>query len=160
MLSEHLEIDPGAVVVPLQHGTRGEFQEIAVPDLVLGKQQQVIGLALPGGGRTLGEVGLYADDRMQACFREGLVPLHRGVHDTVIRDREVVDPQLLGTGDVLIGAAHAVQEGELGMQMQVGKLSHRANSSASRTVDRRGVRDLRDPRKHQCTRVYGQCNAA
>src|SRR5665811_2588217 len=56
------------------------------------------------------------------CCR--VVPGERSVHYAVIGDRQVLESQFVGTGDVLVDAANPVQQRKLRMQMQMRKLGH------------------------------------
>ncbi len=110
VLRKHLQIDTRPIVVALELGQGGKLQQVAVSRLVLGEQQQVIRLALLGPGAALGQVGLDPDDRVKASGRRGAVPLHRAIHDAMVRYRNVVDAQFLGPGSVLGGTTHPVEQ--------------------------------------------------
>jgi hypothetical protein len=91
VLGKHLEIDPRSIIVALELGQRGELQEVAIAGFVLGQEQQVIRLALLRPGAAFGKIGLDSDNRVQACIRCRLIPLHRSVHDPMVSNRDVVD---------------------------------------------------------------------
>ncbi len=117
MILEHLQVDPGPVVEPFETGLGRKFEEVAVTGVVLGEQEQVVGLPLLDRRLSLGEVSLHPDDRVQTGLGPRLVPVHGGVHDTMVGHRHVVDPEFLGAGDVLVDPAHTVKQGVLGVQM-------------------------------------------
>ena len=100
----------------------------------------MVGLAFPLGDRTFREVRLHPDDRVNASLVPGVVPIHRRIHHAMVGHCHVLNPKFLGPVDVLVDPAHAIEEGELGMQVQMGELGHeclRTLPSLSRDAGRR-----------------------
>ncbi len=55
----------------------------------------------------------------------------RGVHHAVVGDGDVLNPRLLGLFDVLGNASHAVEQGILGVQMQMCEIGQRMTRVSS-----------------------------
>ena len=89
VLREQLPVEARLVVVALEEGPAGELDQVAVADVVLGQQREVVvellaALGVAAGvvdaapaGRALaavvvGHVGLGADDRLDALLRHSL----------------------------------------------------------------------------------------
>ena len=138
VLGEELPIQPGLVVVPLEERLARELDQVAVADLVLGQQGQVVvELLAPlrvtarvvdaaAARRALaavvvGHVGLGADDRLDPLPPALLVELERPVHVAVIGDAE----SRLTVGDrpchQLVEPGRSVEHRELGVDVEVGE---------------------------------------
>ena len=135
---QQLPVHPGLVVVALEEGQAGELDEVAVADVVLGEEGEVVvelpaalGVApgvvdaAPAGGALVaalvGHVHLGADDRGDALVAAGGVELEDAVHVPVVGDAE---------GRLAVGrrrrhqrlqAGGAVEHRILGVHVQVGK---------------------------------------
>ena len=135
-----LEVDGRlAALQSLQEAGRGELDEVAVAGVVGGQQGEVvalnpraagIGSIGGGGGVIVHEIYLATDDRLDAMLGTGLVELHRAVHHAVIGETEGWLLELSGTCGERIDLAGAVEQGVLGVhvQMGAGEVGHRCGS--------------------------------
>ena len=119
VLGQQLAVDAragedAAVGQAVQMRARGQLDQIAVADLVLGQQQQVVVVLAALGHRVFDRAGRHigfdADDRLDVGFFGGGVELHRAVHHAVIGQGDAVHPQLgRPLGDAL-GGGIAIQQ--------------------------------------------------
>ena len=123
------EVD--AWLAPLQafeEASRGELDEVAVADVVGGQEGEVVALHPPRttGSVIVDEVYLAPDDRLDAVLRARLVKLDGAVHDAMIGESEGGLPELGGAPCQRIDLACAVEQGVLGVDVQVcaGGLAH------------------------------------
>ena len=120
---EVLPVDPRLVVVAVEVGVGREPAEVLVAGPVLGEQDQVeglaVGLALLVGHRPAGDVGLDAEDRLDALVLRRLVERDRAVERAVIGDRERIHAVLGRRVDQLRDPAEAVEKTELGVDVEV-----------------------------------------
>ena len=91
VLGEQLLVHARPVVEALQVGGRHELQQVAVAGLVLRQEREVVVLLLVLAGvplepRARRDVGLDADDRLDAGGAPGLEEAERAEHGAVIRD--------------------------------------------------------------------------
>ena len=118
-----LAIDPRLVVVAVDVGVGDEPAQVPVADQVLGQQDQVeglgVGLALLVGHRPAGDVGLDADDRLDALGPRGLVEGDRAVEGAVVGDRHRIHAELRRRVDQLGDPAETVEQAELGVDVEV-----------------------------------------
>ena len=121
-----LAVDAGLVVVPVEVGVGGEPAEVLVARPVLGEQDQVeglaVGLALLVGHRPARDVGLDAEDRLDALGLRRLVERDRAIERAVVGDRERIHAVLGGRVHQLRDPAEAVEETELGVHVEVGEV--------------------------------------
>jgi len=140
VVGEHLPVHPGLVVVALEEGPAGQLEQVAVAGVAVGQQGQVVvelpaALAVVAGVVHLGvlgpvaigtlvtalerHVGLGADDRLDAVRLAGPVEVEDAVHVAVVGDAQ----RRLAVGccrrDHLIDARRAVEQGVLGVGVQV-----------------------------------------
>ncbi len=143
VLREVLAVDPGLVVVAVDVGVGDQAAEVPVAGQVLGEQDQVeglgVGLALLVGHRPAGDVGLDADDRLDALVRGRLVERDGAVEGAVVRDREAVEALLPRLVDELRDPPEAVKERELGVRVEVDEVvgGERQVGHQQLAVDRR-----------------------
>ena len=120
---EVLAIDARLVVVAVDVGVGDEPAQVPVADEVLGEEDQVeglgVGLALLVGHRPAGDVGLDADDRLDALRPRGLVEGDRAVERAVVGDRHRIHAQLCRRIDQLRDPAEAVEQAEFGVDVEV-----------------------------------------
>jgi hypothetical protein len=125
VFGEEVEVHPGLVVIALEEGARRELHQVAIPGLVLGEQQQVVALVGGAGGavkaRSVGEVGLDADDGRQIVGLGGPDEVDHPVHDAVVGDAHPRLPVLGGDGDHIVDPRRTVQHGVLGVEMEVSE---------------------------------------
>ena len=129
VLPQEVLVHARLVGEPLEEGRRAELAEVPVALLVLAQEHEVgVGpLALVARGplveaRAVGHVGLAPDDGPQPRLRGLLVELHGPEEVPVVRDghgRGAVGHRLLHQ---VVQAAGAVQQGVLGVQVQVDEL--------------------------------------
>ncbi len=125
VLGEQLAVYTGARVEALGVGQGRELDEIPVPDRIAGqKDQMVVGLGSggrsPAGAPVAGRhVRLHSNNRLDPRCSRVLLELPGRVEVTVIGDRQGGLLELLGPADQVIDSVGAVEEGELGVAMQV-----------------------------------------
>ena len=88
--ARQLEVDAGlAAVQALEEAGAGELDEVAEALVGRGEQREVVALDLAlAHGAVVDEVGLEAQDRLDAVLPAGLVELDRAVHDAVVGEAE------------------------------------------------------------------------
>ena len=69
-----------------------------------------------------GDVRLHADDRLDPLGRRRLVEGDRAVEGAVVGDRERIEAQPLGRVDEVGDPAEAVEQAELGVDVEVGEV--------------------------------------
>jgi len=123
MAGEHLLVDPGLVIEALQVADRAELHQVQVALAVPGQDGQVVrvavGPALPLVAAPGSDVELAADDRPDAGVEALLVELHRAVHDPVVGESHRGHPQLGRLADQPVDPARAIEEGVLGVVVEV-----------------------------------------
>ena len=126
MSGEVVAIDARLVVIAVDVGVGHEPTEVPVADEILGQQDQVeglgVGLALLVGHRPAGDIGLHADDRLDALVLRGLVEGNRAVQGAVVRDGHRIHALLRRRVDQLRDPAEAVEQAELGVHVEVGEV--------------------------------------
>ena len=81
-----------------------------------------VGLALLVGHRPAGDVGLDADDRLDALVLGGLVEGDRAVEGAVVRDGHRIHALGRRRVDQLRDPAEAVEQAEFGVDVEVGEV--------------------------------------
>ncbi len=83
-----------------------------------------------GGSVIVHEIYLAADDRLDAVLGTRLVELHRAVHHAVIGETECRLLELSGALGERVDLAGAVEQGVLGVHVQMGAggVGHRCGS--------------------------------
>ena len=121
-----LAVDAGLVVVAVDMGVGHEPAQVAVAGPVLGQQDEVeglgVGLALLVGHRPPGDVGLDADDRLDALGRRRLVERDGAIERAVVGQGQRVEALLCGRIDEVGDAAQPVEEAELRVHMEMRKI--------------------------------------
>ena len=121
-------INARLVVITLQMRRRGEPNQVAVPRLVLGQQHQVMidiapaaaGLFLQSAAR--GHIHFATDDRLDAFLLGRLVKINRAIKHSVVGDRQRRQLQLMGPIHQPVQPTSAIEQGILGVQMQMNKV--------------------------------------
>ena len=122
---QHLAIDARLVVEALGVPDGGELHEVAVADQVSGQEHEVVvgpvplsraGAVPPVPGR---DVRLHADDGLEPFLRRHLVEVPRAEHAPVVGQREPRHLVLFRLAHEVRQAVGAVEEGELGMGVEV-----------------------------------------
>ena len=136
MLGEDLFIDTRPIIKTVQVGGRREAQQVAVPSLVGGEQNEVVSRVLasgqgfpvlPSAGR---DVGFIPEDRLDAGRDRRLVELDRAEQVAVVRDGDGPGALAGGGLDEVADPARAVQEAVLRVNVEMNErwTSHRPAS--------------------------------
>ena len=126
MLGEQLLVDARLVVVAVQVGLGDQRHQVAVAGLVLGQQDHVVGVGVDFrflvamGARC--NVGLDADDRLDARRAAGLVELDRPVHRPVVGDAQAGHAQVRGPSGQRPDPAQAVEKAEFRVDVEVDEV--------------------------------------
>jgi hypothetical protein len=110
-----------AAVQAVEEAGRGELDQVAVADVVLGQQRQVVALDLAWRAVrvVVDQVDLAAEDRLDALVPARLVELDRAVHDAVVGQPERRLAELGGALGEGLDVARAVEQRVLGVDVQV-----------------------------------------
>ena len=98
-----------------------------------------VGLALLSVIDRAGDVGLDADDRLDALVLRGLVERDRAVQRAVVGDREAVEALRGRRIDQLRDPAEAVEEAELGVDVEMGEVVRGEGHGAPMVAPRRSL---------------------
>ncbi len=148
---EQLPVDARLVVVALEEGQARELDQVAVPDLALGQQGQVVVELLPAFGlatrvidaaasrRTLeprlpGHVGLHPDHGLHARVATGLVEVQDPVHVAVVGDAHRRLPIGHRCLDDLCHPRRTVEHRKLGVQVEVDERVPQCRTPSPRTT--------------------------
>ena len=123
---QQLAVDPGLEIEPFQEGLRGELHEVLEARAIGGQQREVEAGLLAAAGVFLGaaaggDVGLQAEDRVDAQFLRLPVELHRPVQVAVVGQGQGVHLQGLGPVEQAADRARPVQEAVVAVTVQVGE---------------------------------------
>ena len=125
---QELLVDPRLVVEAFGVARRDELDEIVIPLEVLGEQDQMIlrlarvaALRVPASRR---HVDLAAENRIQSARSRVIVKDHRREQVPVLGHGDGRHLQLDGLIQQLVDAARAVQQRELGVQVQMNEIRH------------------------------------
>ncbi len=120
VLLQHLMADTGPVVHALDVGRGHDLDEVLVTLVVLRQQDQVVIPLLLHPVVPHRHVRLASDDRLhRGMLLRELEELLHPVHVPVVRDREPGHPELLGAVEQVVDGRLAVQDGILGMYVQM-----------------------------------------
>ena len=123
MLLQQIIVDARLIVEPVNEGLRGELHQILIPGLILGQQDEVgvvpIRLPLLDGIGPMGNVGLHAQDGLDPLLLALPIEIDDAVHDPMVRDGKGRLAQSLCPGDQSWDAGRPIQQGILGMDMQM-----------------------------------------
>ena len=135
VVAQDLLVDPRVVVEALQVPHRVEVGQVLVADLVLGQEDEVevapVGPVLAVGRR---DVGLAAEDELDALLLGGGVEVHRAEHVAVVGDRDRVHAELEDAGEEILHPDRSVEQAVLRVQMKVGELRHSSRVSDGKTT--------------------------
>src|SRR3989442_9121212 len=131
MARQDVLVDPGLVVEAVQVSDGGQVNEVAIP-LEAGRQEhEVKGVRVKFRvtvhERPRGDVGLYADDGVDAGLFGPQVELDHPIHRPVVGDRYGRHAQLLDPGNEGGGPAMTVEEAVRGGQVQVDEWTRAAS---------------------------------
>ena len=124
---EQFAVDAGPVVEALLVAGRGQVGQVLVALHVLAEQDQVVGrvgdaLGVLGKARLRRQVELAADDRLDAGLLALQVELGGAEHVAVVGHGHRRHVQFLGLGDQVVEADGAVQQGILGVEVEVDEI--------------------------------------
>jgi hypothetical protein len=123
-LLEQRLVDPGPMVEALEVRVRDELQKVSVAGLVLGEDREVPVLLLALAGRPVEaragrDVGLHAEDRLDAGRPPRFVELQRAEHPAVVGDGDRGHPGLGGFLEERLDAGGPVEQRELRVRVEV-----------------------------------------
>ena len=135
VLGQEITVDARLVVVAVEVRAGDEAAQVLVAGPVARQQDEVIrlvvGLAFAVGHRAPRDVGLDADDGLDARRATGLVEGHRPVQRAVIRYGQRVEAERLGLRHQLRDAAQAVEQAELGVDVEMREIVRRDGQQSS-----------------------------
>ncbi len=123
VLGQELLVDARVVVEAVHVRPGGQDAQVGVALGVLGDEDEVVGDLLGAVLAALGagDVGLHADDGLDAGVLRLLVEVDGGEHVAVIGHGHARHPLLLHRLDEVLHPDGAIQEGVQGVQVEVGK---------------------------------------
>ncbi len=118
VLLEEFAVHAGLVVVALEVGLGDEREEVLVAGLVAGEEDEVVGLvvaafAAEAGGR--GDVGLDADDGLDAALAGSLVEVDGAIEGAMVGHRDRLHAEFLHPVEEGADLRHAVEQGVFGV---------------------------------------------
>ena len=125
----------------LEEARRAQLDQIAQAGLVLGQQRQVVALVahlLGDLAAIVDEIGLHAEDRLDAVRAARVVHLHRPVHHPVVGQSQGRHPELGGALRHPLDLARSVEQRVLAVHMEVNGLLGAHASQATRGCRRSG----------------------
>ena len=143
VLGEVVAVDARLVVVAVDVGVGDDAAQVLVARPVLRQQDQVEGLgvlaALPVGHRPAGDVGLDADDGLDALLLAGLVERDRPVQRAVVGDGQRIEAQPGRLRRQVIDAPETVEQAELRVDVEVREVVRGDGHRRPRPYHRRGL---------------------
>ncbi len=133
-------VNAGIVIESIQLCSRGDLQQVLIAGHVLGQQQQMgrlsvcLGLV---GHPVMGQISLHPDDRLDTLIFGLGEEIDHSEHGAVIGDPQSGHLQFFGAGDQLGNMAETIQQGILGMHMQMDKIRHTSGSPHSSQINYR-----------------------
>ena len=128
-------VDARLVIIALQMRRGGQPDEVLVAGLILGQQaEMMINIPAAAAGFLLqpaarGDINLAADDGFDALFPRRLVEINHPVHGAVVGDGEGGKFQFMGLVHQPVQPAGAIEQGILGVQMEMNKVRVRHGST-------------------------------
>ena len=118
-------VHPGPVIEAIHKTGRDQLDQIPVTLIVLGQENQVVGVPVQGpllflvtSGR---HIDLTANDGMDAIFFHGPVKIQDPIHGPVVGNGAGIHAQLLQAGGQFMDPVGAIKQAVFRMKMQVGK---------------------------------------
>ena len=140
-LFEKFAVDARFEVEALEVGLGGEFDEVAEAGTVLGEKREVVTGFFEIAGIFFeaavgGDVGLVADDGVDAFLFGLLIELESAVEVAVVGEGQGVHAVGLGAGDELVDGAGAVEEAVMAVAVEVneGLSAHEIPRRAGRSI--------------------------
>ena len=123
MLRKQIVIDPRLIVEAVDECFRGEAHQVLVADFILGQQDEMpvfpIHLRILEGVAPRRYVGLDPDDGLDPLLLAFPIEVDDAVHDPMVRDSHGGLPQGFSPGHQSGDAGRSVQQGVLGMYVQM-----------------------------------------
>jgi hypothetical protein len=120
VLAQHLSVDAGVVIKAVQMPVADQTLQVLVADRVLGQQHDVVVLAIALGRRvTIREVGLAAEDRLDAVVLGRLVELDGPEHVAVVGHGDGLHAACLDLGAQVVHADRTIEQRVLRVQVQM-----------------------------------------
>jgi len=127
VLGEEFFADAGFAVEAVERGLRRNANKVAVAFFILGQHQQmVVVIAFARGAMILvfRDVELATEDRLDAVFLSSVEEVDRAIDVAVISHGDGLLPDSRHAFNEFCDVTCSVQQGILGMQMQMGKFGH------------------------------------
>ena len=128
IFADQVVIDAGLIVITGQETFADQPHQILIACIVFAQENQVAHFP-PRGGTVRpvpADIGLAADDGLEACFRHGRVEINGAVEHAVIRDGARIHAERLQAFHQRGDPAGPVQQAVLRMKMQMGKAHRRS----------------------------------
>jgi len=138
MLGKQVFVYARSVVEAVEVSARHEFHEVLVARLVLGEEQEMIGMAVDLGllvrhpARSL--IDLAAEQRPDPGLARSAVELDHAVHLPVISKSQRVHAGLQRAVAQIAEPSRAVQQRVLRVHMKMDERRHRSSSRIHRTI--------------------------
>ena len=119
--------DAGLAVEAVERGLGGDADEVAVAFFVLGEDEEVVVVVAFAGGAVVfvfGDVELAAEDGLDAFFFGGVEEVDGAVDVAVVGHGDGLLAEGGDAVDEFVDVAGAVEEGVLGVEMEVGEFGH------------------------------------
>ena len=126
-LAREILADAGLAVEAMQRGLAGEADEVAVAGFVFGEDEEMVVLVVFRGGAVvvvLADVELAAEDGLDALLLRGVEEVDGAVDVAVVGHGGGGLADVAEVGGEFVDIAGAIEEGVIGVEMKVGKLSH------------------------------------
>src|SRR5262249_38796036 len=119
-------VDAGFEIEAFQIGFGSHFDEVAKAGAILGQERKVVAVFFERAALAFvpafgGDIGLVAENWIDAGFLGGLIELERAVEVAVIGDRQGVHAERFGAADEFIDRTGAVEEAVVTVAMQVNE---------------------------------------
>ena len=134
VLRQVIKVDARLVIHAVEVRIRYKATKVAIAGRVGGEQDKMegllIGLPLLIRHATTRNVGLHADDRFNAALHRRLHELHRSVEGAVVGNRNGVHAERLRLVHERIYLAHAVEQAEFGVDVEMGEIRRLAHGGS------------------------------
>jgi hypothetical protein len=123
---EQFAVDPRFEIKAFEVGPRGELQEVGEAHAIAGQEREVVARVLLVAGILLkpaarGDVGLVADDRVDARLLRGVVKFEGAVEVAVVGDRQGVHPEFDRAAHEPVDGARAVEQAVVAVAVEMGE---------------------------------------
>ena len=127
-----------AIIVAAKLGVGCDLEHVAIAHHVFGEQEQVVvfliqlGVAAAHGATVDGLIGFDADEGADALFFAGAVEFNGAMHDAMIGQSQGGLAEAFCFFDEVFDASKTIEEGVLGMDVEVDKVVGHGGKSAPR----------------------------